>query len=821
MQRSFIKGAALCLLNSATWAQSELPASQPRLETVLVTAQRREQSIDDIPLVISAWDGEALDRLGVIDTRDLGILLPGFSYADGGFNTPIYTLRGVGFNENSQTASATVGVYFDEFNLPFPIMSKGPTVDLERVEVLKGPQGTLYGRNTTGGAINFISNKPTETFSYGIQANVSSFETQDIEAMVSGPLLDGLNARLALRSIESKEGWQQSHTRHEDSVAYNGRTGRDLGGQYGRFGNDELGEQDKLAGRLLLEWLASDDVEVNLQYQYWYDRSEPQALQVIGLDRRDTTQGDPPLHPDVANYPVHNFDNRDNRSADWVNDGTEFRLNDDFEALGLRVNWALGDVTDVAVLVSSGRFESDGSFIPQSGVDTSNTERNVFAETEFKSLELRLSQRRADWFWQVGGNITEDDVQEFQRLHHETVSIVFPVDAPDGDGVAGLDNRSGFGGNQTADVWAVFFHSEWQFLPAWQLTLAARYTDEVREFDGCSQDVDVETEPGADQEPPGAQNEGIGLAQAFTGISATQSPAAGFTPGVAQPGGCFTLDAETRRPQRFFGELAEDNISGRIALDWSPSDQALVFLAYSRGYKSGSFPLINISDSVQYTPATQERLDAIEVGAKLQWFDERLKLNVSAFNYDYQDKQLVTNFRDPVFGPLPILRNAPESRVRGGELELNWRPAQALTVNLAAAYLDSEVERFVSGNLEGESFDFAGRPFNYTSPWEGTAGVNWQHRWSNLMFNMGLEYRYTGASNASLEGDPRFEIEAYHLLNARIGIAAVDGPWSFQFWSRNLTDEYYYNNVTNQIDTVGRYTGMPRTVGMSVSWYRF
>jgi iron complex outermembrane receptor protein len=155
------------------------------------------------PLVNTTYTGADLQALGVNDTRDLGKLLPGFSYADGGFNTPTYTLRGVGFNENSQTASATVGVYIDEFNLPFPIMTKGSNLDIARVEVLKGPQGTLYGRNTTGGAINYIANKPTDSLVYGGSASYSRFETLEAEGFVSGPLNDTLSARLALRGINS------------------------------------------------------------------------------------------------------------------------------------------------------------------------------------------------------------------------------------------------------------------------------------------------------------------------------------------------------------------------------------------------------------------------------------------------------------------------------------------------------------------------------------------------------------------------------------------------------------------------------------------
>lgn len=808
----------------ALLAQSPDGTQKPRrglsIEEVVVTAQKKEEGANSIAMAISTYTGEDLSALGVTDTTDLGKVVPGFTYADGGFNTPIYTLRGIGFNENSQTASSTVGVYIDEFNLPYPIMTKGTNLDIARVEVLKGPQGTLYGRNTTGGAVNYIAAKPTDDFRYGGSAGYSRFDTTEVEAYVSGPLLPTLNGRVAYRAIDADEGWQRSRTRHPDSDAYNGDTGRDIGGQYSRFGYDTMGKVNSQSARLLLEWLPLPTLDVNFQLNGWRDESDPQALQVIGVESQNTNLGEAGLHPDVASYPVHPFDTTDARSADWPHNGLDFQLNDRFYFGGVRVNWDITDNLRMVFLASSGKFESDGSFIPQSGVDVSNTERSTFAETDFHNLELRFSgDWGPDFFWQLGFNYSEDDVAEFQRLQHETVSIVFPVDAPDGDGEAGLDNRSGFEGNQLAEVEAVFAHTEWQFLPEWKLTLGARYTDELREFNGCSRDVDVEDEPGADQEPPGAENEGIGLDNAFTGLSLIQSPMAGHMPGMAEDGGCFTLDHETRRPGRFFGELHEDNVSGKIAVDWTPKDGMLFFVALSRGFKSGSFPVINISDSIQYTPATQERLDALEIGTKLTLLHNTMQLNASAFEYRYRDKQLRTNFADPVFGPLPILRNAPRSRVSGAELDLKYTPFNGLFLALAASYLDTEVVEFVSGDSEGQPFDFGGKPFNYSPQWEYTALVDYVLPLFDVYgLYLGADYSFTDETNATLERDPRFVIDDYSIVNARIGFGPLAGPWKVTAWGRNITDEYYYNNVTNQLDTIGRYTGKPVTYGITVSW---
>ena len=163
------KGTAAAAAPEATAASADAtaaaaPAAGPavtRIEEIVVTATRRDGYIDDIPTSISAYGGDDLKAIGVRDTRELSKLVAGFTYADSGFNTPIYTLRGVGFADSSFANQSTVGVYLDEVALPYPVMTKGPNLDLRRVEVLKGPQGTLYGRNSTGGTINYIANKPT------------------------------------------------------------------------------------------------------------------------------------------------------------------------------------------------------------------------------------------------------------------------------------------------------------------------------------------------------------------------------------------------------------------------------------------------------------------------------------------------------------------------------------------------------------------------------------------------------------------------------------------------------------------------------------
>src|SRR6202008_3637134 len=168
------------------------PSAGIGLEEIIVTAQKRSEKIDDVPIAISAFGGETLNQLGVTDTRDLARLVPGFNANESGRGSTLFTMRGVGFADTTYTATNTVGTYIDEVNLPYSVMTRGANLDIQRVEVLKGPQGTLYGRNTTGGLINYIAKAPTDEFEAGTITSYGRFNTVESENYLSGPILDSL-----------------------------------------------------------------------------------------------------------------------------------------------------------------------------------------------------------------------------------------------------------------------------------------------------------------------------------------------------------------------------------------------------------------------------------------------------------------------------------------------------------------------------------------------------------------------------------------------------------------------------------------------------
>jgi len=246
---------------STAMAQDDLEQEERKLEEVTVTAQKREQSITDVPMSISVLTSENMTEMGIETISDIAKWVPNFNASETAFGPPVYTMRGVGFNESSPQATSTVGVYVDQIAIPYPIMTKGVNLDLERVEVLKGPQGTLYGRNATAGAVNYITAKPTKEFEARILASYGSFQTYSVEGFASGGLTDNVLARLAVRTVQSNKGWQESISRDE-----------------------RLGEQDKVAARLSFAFLLGADTDILFKIAYNKDKSDsiaPQAMEYI------------------------------------------------------------------------------------------------------------------------------------------------------------------------------------------------------------------------------------------------------------------------------------------------------------------------------------------------------------------------------------------------------------------------------------------------------------------------------------------------------------------------------------------------------------
>lgn len=779
-----------------------------QIEEVVVTAQKREQGVNDVGITINAFTGEQLRDFGVLTAEDVAMMTPGLTVNEtAATGVPLYTIRGVGFQDYSTAASSTVGIYFDEVAMPYTVMTRGLVFDTARVEVLKGPQGDLYGRNTTAGQINFVSNKPTREFEAGVISSYGRFDTFDLEAFVSGGG-EQVQGRLALKTTQSGEGWQQSTSR-----------------------DDELGEKDATAVRGIVNFDASDTLNVMLIAHYVKDQSENRANSPyngtdIGLGEFNNpyTPLDEYRLPGGANLgetpPWYTTD--DARAADWTNSYTspvtgktfDLRPQRDNELTGLmaRVNWDIGDMTLTSV-TGYNEFERtesndwDGGFYNDSS-NINTTDLKVFSQ------ELRLSGESGELSWIAGLYYARDEMDEYYHYFmSDSVfgfgSVPWGVAQFASTPILELDTKY----EQETESAAIFGHVEWMFTDKWRLTLGARYTEEQRDWAGCTFVAD-------DGSLGGFLNGAFGASLA--------------------PGDCGTINDNPDSPDYIFSvigtpavndafQVFEDSIDtqrwmGKVGLDYAVNNDVLLYGTVSNGFKSGGFNGANSNTTQQLQPYKEEVLTSYELGAKTTLLDGGMQLNAATFFYDYEDKQ-EQDVSVTFVGNISGLTNVPKSEIFGAEVDLQWLPLDGLSINAGIAWLDTEVTEWdavdpvASAWPETVTRDVSGIELAQAPEWSYTALASYEWRvGNNLMMEVAGDVTFTDDTTGGAE--PQNATEDFRLFNARLGLGAADGRWRALLWARNLTDEDYYPAAyTGGNGPFVRSYGMPRTYGVTLSYF--
>ena len=824
------------------------PSDTSVIEEVVVTAQKREQSINDVGMSIDVATGEKLADLGITDTMDLGKVVSGFNTNSNYYGSYVYTLRGIGFQDTALASSNTVSVSLDEVPIPFAAMTDGAILDLQRFEALKGPQGTLFGQNSTGGAINFIANKPTETFEAGVDAQYGRFNEFDITGFVSGPISETLSYRIAARSITS-DGHQKSYTDGQglgpDPIwVANGRS-YDI--------DTKAGDKDFLNGRLSLQWAPSDRFNALLTVNAWKDESDslrPQKFGTATLNPINT------LNPLVANYPNAP---KNNRAADWgpcVNatggspalvtgatdiDGNPENLNNrilddcvpaardnDYWSVSLRADWDVGDNLLLTSITSASEFdrfqglEADGMIYQ----DYENLQRG---DIEVFYQELRLSGGIGDsGTWVAGVNF--EHTESFDSfLHTYGISSAIPTQVITATPLGPIDIYS----EQETDTWAVFGSVEYPLRDDVFLTVGLRYTDQKRDYRGCANDAGDGTWANISDEIQTV----LQLVGGFPVIGGA----------LLGPGSCATSGAEPTfhpEPGGYTDELDEDNVSWKVGLNWEANDTSLYWVTVTQGYKSGSFPTVAAAASLQLLPVVQEDLLAYEIGSKLTLMEGRMQFNAAIYYYDYTDKQILGAVPDFVFGSLPALVNVPDSNVKGAEVSIEWYPVDGLRIAPAITYVDSEItgtfrnfDPFFGPN-NPDTKDFSGQPFP-NSPellanldveyaWQLANGMtvfvganlNYQDETKGFFFDECKEPGVSCTADAFAfevpRGDTDLVINSRALLDLRAGVEFDN--WRIHAFGRNVGNKHYWDNASHVNDALLRFTGHPRTYGVSVSY---
>lgn len=744
----------LSIMNTPVIAQQDSP-----LEEIVVTAQKREQSIQDVSVSITAFSSADIKALGISRTRDLARFTPGLvmNSSNGGEADPVFTLRGVGMNDVASNQNPAISIYIDDIALPAISMLGFQIFDQERIEVLKGPQGTLYGRNTTGGAIKFISRKPTREFDAFAQLDYGRFDRLEFEGAVGGPLSDTLSGRLAAGIIQQHEGWQTLDLRGL--------------GEFGPGVDANNGALNKTGIRGSLLWEPSDKVDVLLVADYGDDDSESLAFEHAGnlledgsgfcsmttIGVRDESQcaSFAVIHDAIGGSPVtgerlvYQDQGPDPRTA-----GSNFALGNDIDG----ESWGFSGTIDVGLARTNftsvtGYREMERDLAQDQGASPYVIHDLVNSEDiETFSQEFRLSSDDSwgAFNWVVGAYYSDDDVTALTNTNFRDVSQGWAADFI-------------IGYTQKTELAAVFAQGEWAFNDNWRLIGGLRYTDISRDFryDG----VNLGNGP-----PP------------VTGI---------------------------------VNSIDDSEPSGKIGLDYIVSDDLLVYGSYSRGFKGGGFSgAIAFNPVGAFTPYEPETLNAYEAGFKWTAAGGTVRFNSAVYYYDWEDFQAATAV-DVMGIRLIILANAGDAEILGLESELNWYPTEQFSLHLGMNIMDAEI---VSGEFDGDTPAHApDLMMTGIAKYTSATSIGSVRPFAQIGFSYQDDIQFI------IPNHPGATEDSYTLLDARAGFTSEDGKWEFAAYGHNLTDELYRTEVFGPGSGFlpsRIFYGSPRTYGVSMS-YRY
>lgn len=772
---------------------------------IIVTATLRAQDIQDIPIAVTAVSQVELDRQGIVDIRNLGSVSSSFNLQSSQTESQgtSIRIRGIGTTGNNTGLESSVGVFIDGVYQSRPGVALGDLLDLERLEVLRGPQGTLFGRNTSAGALNISTKRPNLSEVEGF-ANITygNFNQFNVQGGISVPLVqDTLGVRF--------------------SGAYRTRDGLVTSAVTGA----ESGTRDRILLRGQLLWEPAPEISLRIIGDYadanddccdaviLQDNSfAAAALQAFGLPNSG-----------IVASGTSAFEGRISNSQQFENPNSQWGVSGELK-------WDLGAVQTTAI-VSYRDFnaqsvqESDfvglnlftsglGSNFNPLGSQAGDTDIQTFtAELRFQGS---LFDDRLDWL--VGGFYSNEDIVELQSLtlgddFQQAASLAFfpavgtalgpnPLRAL----VGGVDASGSFANNlftQDAESFSIFTHNVFRITDTLSFTAGARYVDERKDgaFNQLSASGDACIAAAS-----GAVTGAIPAALAPGTVGLTCFPFAAPANPVANlpigPGGAVVpIDLATvlPLPNQFDTTFNDDQLTYTLQLAYEPSDDVLIYGGYSRGFKAGGFNLDPTAAAGGADPTfNSETVDSYELGLKTTLFDGRVRANVALFHMELQDFQ-VLEFTGVQFQTF----NVNDVSSTGAEIEIFAQWSDYISTNIAATYADANFGDDCDAGLTGGAAALAGglcgSPLVNAPDFTGIVGITYDGPISS-----GTEWTFLANANVRYESDRRtstnpldgasgpipFDIQEANIrVNARVGFTSPDERYTIEFFGTNIFDQ--------------------------------
>jgi len=736
-------------------------AAELAIEEVIVTAEKREANIQDVGIAVSALDQAAVERLNARDLRDLQAIIPNMTINEVGIGPSMsqVSIRGVNSQDPEKSFDPAVGTFIDGIYLGSSAYNLLDTFDLERIEVLRGPQGTLFGRNTTGGAVNAVRSRPTGEL--GLRASFTGGEhgREDLKAVFN----TGITENLALKVA----GYRQKDDGFWDNATPGG----------------PKGARDRWNGSASLLWTIEDRGELLLTYDHAEDEGElppylPRGVTAPSPVPVIVTDTNPPVSPAtiVAAFPPDIWCGvvgpAECNQSGPAPAGPHFQ-DSELDAWTLNGSFDLSEQYTLDLVLGT-REHEEAVFIDFDG--TANTVFDVarFQDYEQESAELRLSSELAGPVnFILGAFYFESEYQLRQAIKLDLADVGAPV--PPG---ALYVNGAGDEDDHEATTYALFGQADVALTDTVTLTLGLRANWDEREI--------------------------------FTEF---------YDPGLPPPAPYAVTDGiPAGRPLTESGGNDDDwfELTPKIALNWAVDDDVLLYGSWTRGYNSGGFSARAGTVASVTTPFDPETIDAYEIGVKSDLLDGRLRLNAAIFMNLYDDKQeeAIQPAPPPTFTSTTV-RNVAEAQIQGVEIEASALITESFRLDANLGLLNAEYEewdgflgagQFISTPAQPEgtliAADFSSLDLRRAPDITASIVPQFFRRVGDGEFEASAIFRYTDEMYTEILNNPRGRIPAQWLIDASLSYS-FGGPerdrYMVKLFGRNITDEDEFASFTNSI----------------------
>jgi iron complex outermembrane recepter protein len=788
----WVHAAAVIAMFGAAAASAQVdntPAESVSIEEIVVTAAKRSETLQSVPISVTAFTSGQLGQIKLDTPSDLVTQVPNLQ-VNGivGEGSPLFSLRGVSMFDYSLNQSSPVASYIDEVYKGNFVLFGVELYDLERIEVLRGPQGTLYGKNTTGGAINFITHKIGFDTEADIKVGAGNYNRREVEGDLQTAVIpDRLAVRFAF-TYSKVDGYVQNVLP----------------------GHPDLEGVDQYGARLSFLYKAADNLDFTLRLSK--SMQDPQNYAII--DGRIPAPSPIPsptsaggvgftgyfrtVDGSYTGAPLSNYQIAQNYTP---------RRRQDNEAVELTGEWAVSPANKVTSITSW----DEGKLFNPEGTDGSPLgiwKIPYVGDTRQVTQDLRLTSTGdaplryivgAYYQHQIVFNSTENQIftdPSFNTFNDYRDCAASSFGAGAGYNIGtninlGCDYFNSF--DQILNSWAAYTDDSYKLADWFTLRAGLRYN-----HDNGSQKNALDQLRGSDQVP--IANLG------FFGLQ----PNGTYGPTLALPGSPgYAALVDQKRSQSFHNVAT----TGRLGADFTLTSDALLYLNYSRGYRSAAFNAQFLFTPSDLTTVKPEILDSYEAGFKTSWLDHRVQVDGAVFHYQYKDQQIINVYPT---GQQPLI-NLGKSKIDGGELEIVTRPVRSLTLRASAGFLNTDVQdgMLATGSIDGQQLPYAPR-------FSGTLGADWEvSQILGAKINLHVDTNYNTKQYLALPNENAISQGGYSLLNGRLSVLSADDKWEVGMWGRNIADRFY---LTNAVDVQGfgfdyRHIGTPRMFGFDASYH--